>query len=248
MYNNSHIHMEYDIKESTPDRNKRIYMGIVGDKFSSTFLMSFISVIGALLREGKYDINIVPGTSNPLTSAHLQSLGVNVLNGTDQKPFNGQDYDYWITIDSSIIFNGDHLKSLIGSLDDHPVVTALYRTDLERFNIIEKWDVDFFKKNGVYENTKVSDLDAWKKLNTTVKYKNICSTGLGFFGMRKEVLDKMRYPYFNCDLSTIFTESGKVLTYIIENDMAFCKNIQKAGFKIVVNTDIVVGHEILLVI
>ena len=240
--------MEYNIKESTPDRKKRIYLGIVGDTFSSLFLMSFMSVIGALMREGKYDINIIPGSRNPLTSDHLQALGVNVLNGVDQKPFNDQAYDYWIAIDSSIIFREEHFKSLISSLEEQPVVTALYRTDLERFNIIEKWDVDFFKKNGVYENTKVSGLDAWKKLNTTVKYKNICSTGLGFFGMRKEVLDKMKYPYFNCDLSKIFTESGKILTYMIDNEMAFCKNIQKAGFNIVVNTDIVVGHELLLII
>jgi len=243
--------MEFNIKEPPsppPSRNKRINLGVIGERFSVTFLMSFISTVATLLKENEYDINIIPGAASNSITAHLRAMGVNVLNGVDQKPFNGDNFDYWIIIDSSIIFRTEQFKALVSSLDEQPVVTALYREDLERFNIIEKWDVDYFKKNGAYENTKVSDIDAWKKLNSTIKYKNVCSTGLGFFGIRKEVLDKMRYPYFNSDLSTIFTESGRVLTYIMEDSMAFCKNIHKAGFNIVVNTDIVVGHELLLVI
>ena len=240
--------MEFNIKEPAPSPNKRINLGVIGERFSVTFLMSFISTVATLLKENEYNINIIPGASSDSITAHLRALGVNVLNGVDQKPFNGDEFDYYIVVDSSIIFSPDHLKTLIRSLDEQPVVTGLYRQDLERFNIIEKWDVDFFKKNGAYENIKVSDLDAWKKLNSTIKYKNVCSTGLGFFGIRKEVLDKMRYPYFNSDLSTIFTESGRVLTYIMEDSMAFCKNIHKAGFNIVVNTEIVVGHELVVVI
>lgn len=240
--------MEFNIKEPAPSPNKRVNLGVIGERFSVTFLMSFISTVATLLKENEYNINIIPGASSDSITAHLRALGVNVLNGVDQKPFNGDEFDYYIMVDSSIIFSPDHLKTLIRSLDEQPVVTGLYRQDLERFNIIEKWDVDFFKKNGAYENIKVSDLDAWKKLNSTIKYKNICSTGLGFFGIRKEVLDKMRYPYFNSDLSTIFTESGRVLTYIMEDSMAFCKNIHKAGFNIVVNTEIVVGHELVVVI
>ena len=240
--------MEFNIKEPAPSPNKRVNLGVIGERFSVTFLMSFISTVATLLKENEYNINIIPGASSDSITAHLRALGVNVLNGVDQKPFNGDEFDYYIMVDSSIIFSPDHLKTLIRSLDEQPVVTGLYRQDLERFNIIEKWDVDFFKKNGAYENIKVSDLDAWKKLNSTIKYKNVCSTGLGFFGIRKEVLDKMRYPYFNSDLSTIFTESGRVLTYIMEDSMAFCKNIHKAGFNIVVNTEIVVGHELVVVI
>lgn len=240
--------MEFNINEPAPSPNKRVNLGVIGERFSVTFLMSFISTVATLLKENEYNINIIPGASSDSITAHLRALGVNVLNGVDQKPFNGDEFDYYIMVDSSIIFSPDHLKTLIRSLDEQPVVTGLYRQDLERFNIIEKWDVDFFKKNGAYENIKVSDLDAWKKLNSTIKYKNVCSTGLGFFGIRKEVLDKMRYPYFNSDLSTIFTESGRVLTYIMEDSMAFCKNIHKAGFNIVVNTEIVVGHELVVVI
>jgi len=43
----------------------------------------------------------------------MQTFGYNTLNGKDQKPFQGQDYDVFVTLDSDIIFSPEQLIELI---------------------------------------------------------------------------------------------------------------------------------------
>jgi hypothetical protein len=240
--------MNYEIKEpetspSIKKQNKRVFISLVGDSFSSKFVIALFSTVGSMLRDNVYDVNIITGTDPNMTTARLNALGTNVVDGADQKPFGRDDYDYWISIESSCIFTADSVIALLKSLEDHHVVTGLYRTDLDRFNVVDKWDVEYFRKNGAYEMTTLSNMDEWKKNNPDNKHRKVCSTGMGFLGMRKEVLTTMKYPYFNSDMSTVFTEEGKVLTSLMSDEMAFSKNVQKAGFSIVANTDLVVGYE-----
>ena len=239
--------MNYEVKE--PDinpvkkQNKRVFLSLVGDVFSSKFVIALFSTVGSMLRDNIYDINIITWSDTNMTKARLTALGTSVVDGVDQRPFGRDDYDYWISIESNCIFSADSVIELLKSLEDHPVVTGLYRIDLDRFNVVDKWDVDYFRKNGAYEMTTLTNMDEWKKNNPTNKHRKICSTGMGFLGMRKEVLTAMKYPYFNGDMSTVFTEEGKVLTSLMSDEMAFSKNVQKAGFSIVANTDLVVGYE-----
>jgi hypothetical protein len=67
-------------------------------------------------------------------------------------------------------------------------------------------------------------------------------TGLGFFACKKEVLDKMQYPYFNGDLQEINASDGTVMQDISSEDVNFCKNILKVGYEIMLDTDLRVGH------
>jgi hypothetical protein len=64
--------------------------------------------------------------------------------------------------------------------------------------------------------------------------------------MRRDVLKKMTYPYFNADLQEIISDDGTILRDVCSEDVAFCKNIQKTGVPIVVNTDLRVGHHKLI--
>ena len=43
----------------------------------------------------------------------MQTLGLYVLRGIQQKPFNNLDFDIWVTIDSDIIFTPQQLIDLI---------------------------------------------------------------------------------------------------------------------------------------
>jgi hypothetical protein len=67
--------------------------------------------------------------------------------------------------------------------------------------------------------------------------------GLGFFACRKEVLDALEYPYFNRELQRIRGKDGKELVDICSEDVALCKNIEDAGFDLMLNTRLRVGHE-----
>ena len=96
---------------------------------------------------------------------------------------------------------------------------------------------------------KISDFEAWKRANPDLKYKSVKHSELKFFGVRREVLEAMKYPHFECDavLSPGATE-GVVVRDLLSHDMAFCRNIKLAGYDIMVQTDLLVGNEVKIIV
>ena len=227
---------------------KKIVFGLPGDNFSSKFLLSWTATINALWETKKYDIVVSTGVSSFVTFARMQTLGLDVLRGIGQKPFDNMDFDIWITIDSDIIFTPQQIIELIESTEQHPVVSGMYRmSNLTSYTIVKDWDTEFFAKNGTFKFLTPEDVTKWKS-ETNLKYLPVHYTGLGFFAITKDVLRKMTYPYFNSEIQEIITDDGKILRDICSEDVAFCKNILKLGIPIVINTDIRVGHNKLIVI
>ena len=227
---------------------KKIIFGLPGDHFSSKFLLSWTATINALWENKKYDIVVSTGVSSFVTFARMQTLGLDVLRGIGQKPFDNMDFDVWITIDSDIIFTPQQLIDLIESTEKHPVVSGMYRmSNLTSYTIVKDWDTEYFAKNGTFKFLTPEDITKWKS-ETQLKYLPVHYTGLGFFAITKDVLRKMTYPYFHSEMQEIITDDGKILRDICSEDVAFCKNILKLGIPIVINTDIRVGHNKLIVI
>jgi len=234
-----------DIDQSK-EKKKKVVIGIPGDNFSSKFLVAWTSALNVLWESQKYDLIISPGVSSYVTFARMQTLGLDVLRGVHQKPFNNLEFDVWITIDSDIIFSAQQIIDLIESTEIHPVVSGMYRmSDLIRYAIVKDWNTDYFIENGTFEFLTPEYIEKWKQ-ETGLKYMPVNYTGMGFFAMRRDVLRKMTYPYFNAELQEIISDKGIILRDICSEDVAFCKNIQKLGIPIVINTDIRVGHHKLI--
>jgi hypothetical protein len=115
--------------------------------------------------------------------------------------------------------------------------------NLTHYPVVEEWDNEYFKKHGVFEFMGVDKLEDWKKENEGENFKKVAYAGMGFFGMRKEVLDAMKYPYFDSEKTTIEGDNGVVLQDIMSEDVAFCKNIKNAGFDIMLKATLRVGHQ-----
>jgi len=227
---------------------KKIVFALPGDNFSSKFLLSWTATLNALWESKKYDLVISTGISSYVTFARMQTLGLDVLRGIGQKPFDNMDFDVWVSIDSDVIFTPQQVIDLIESTKIHPVVSGMYRmSNLTSFAIVKEWDTEYFAKNGKFEFLTPEDVEKWKK-ETSLKYLPVSYAGMGFFAVTRDVLKKMNYPYFNSELQEIITEDGKILRDLCSEDVAFCKNIQKLGYSIVVDTDIRVGHNKLIVI
>jgi hypothetical protein len=227
---------------------KKVVIAIPGDSFSSKFLLSWTSTLNTLWESGKWDVIVAPGISSFVPFARMQTLGLDVLRGIQQKPFDGTEFDYWITIDSDIIFTPQQVLDLLESLESNPVVSGMYRmSNLTNYAIVKEWNTDFFQKKGFFEFLTPEFIEQWKK-DKNEKYMQVSYTGMGFMGLRSEVLKKMKYPYFNGDLEEIITDDGKILRDMCSEDVNFCKNIHNAGFNIVVNTDLRVGHNKSIVI
>jgi hypothetical protein len=170
------------------------------------------------------------------------------MRGIGQKPFDNIEFDVWVTIDSDVIFTPQQVIDLIESTEVHPVVAGMYRmSNLTSYAIVKDWDTEYFSKNGTFKFITPEEVTQWKT-ETSLKYMPVNYTGMGFFAVTRDVLRKMSYPYFNAEVQEIITDDGKILRDLCSEDVAFCKNIQKLGVPIVINTDIRVGHNKLIVI
>jgi hypothetical protein len=221
----------------------KVIIALPGREFSGRFLMNWTDTIIHLARNGYY-VNVVNEHSSFVPFSRMKTLGLDVLRGSDQKPFGGnRDYDVWLTIDSDIVFTPEQVVELIEDTKKYPVVSGLYRMiDLKHYACVKKWDLEYFKQTGTFQFVRPEDAEKEKK------YISVAYNGMGFFACRKGVIEKLKYPYFSYPLIEIEAEDGKILRDMCSEDVAFCKNLTDAGFDIMVNTDLVVGHEKTLVI
>ena len=222
---------------------KSLIIAFPGREFSGSFLTNWSKTLIKLIQMG-YKVRLINEYSSFVPFSRMKTLGLNVLRGADQKPFNGEsDYDVWITIDSDIYFTLENVIELIEDTDKYPVVSGFYRMqDLVHYAAVKEWDMEFFKKNGSFEFLKVEDTDTFEK------YMKVAYNGMGFFACRKGVIEDLKYPYFSYPLIEMETEDGTVLRDMCSEDVAFCKNLTDAGYEIIVNTSLRVGHEKTLVI
>jgi hypothetical protein len=225
-----------------PINTKKIVFALPGDNFSSKFLISWTATLSKLWETRRYDIMISPATGSYVPFVRMSTLGLDVLRGSEQKPFDGQPFDIWITIDSDIIFTYEQVIQLIESTDSHPVVAGMYRmVDLVNYAFVKDWDETFFKEKGVFKFITPEEIETWKK-ETEFKFFPVVYSGMGFMAIKKEVFDKLKYPYFDSEILTITKEDGTVIRDICSEDVSLCRKITQAGYQIMINTDIRVGH------
>ena len=220
------------------EKKKKIIFALPGDNFSSKFLISWTETLHVLFQLQKYEITIMPSIGSFVSLVRMKTLGLDTLRGDKQKVFNGEDFDIWITIDSDIIFTTNQIIQLIESTEEHPVVAGMYRmSDLTHYAFVKDWDVEYFKKHGTFKFSTPEEIEKCKK-----KYIPVSYSGMGFMAIKKEVFDKMKYPYFDAELQIIKCDDGKIIRDLCSEDVAFCKNIINAGYEIMINTNIRVGH------
>jgi len=222
---------------------KTIVVALPGREYSGSFLKNWSQTLIELTRRG-YKVVMMNEYSSFVSFSRMKTLGLDVLRGATQDPFDGKlDYDVWLTIDSDMFFLPEQVIELIEDTDKHPVVSGLYRmTDLVHYAAVKEWDIEYFKKYGTFEFIKTDD-PCLKD-----KYIQVAYNGMGFFACRKGVIENLKYPYFSYPIIEIEAENGKLLRDICSEDVAFCKNLKDAGYKVTVNTTLRVGHEKMLVI
>ena len=220
----------------------KVIIALPGRTFSGGFMLNLLETVQTL-KSKKYTVMITNEYSSYVTYSRMKTLGLDVLRGTDQKPFGGKiDYDVWVTIDSDIRFTPEQIIELIEDTNKYPVVSGLYRMeDLKHYACVKKWDVEHYITNGSFEFMKSDE-------EIKDKYISVAYNGMGFFACRKGVIEKLKYPYFSYPLIEMEDKDGVMLNETCSEDVSFCKNLTDAGFEITVNTSIRVGHEKTLVI
>lgn len=123
---------------------------------------------------------------------------------------------YW---DSDVVITPENVRRLVAH--DLPIVAAAYRykdTELRNFFVAGMWK-DF---------KRVSQLPAVPN-----ELQRVDWCGAGALLVKREVLEKMTAPWFYH-----FVNDGEE----VGEDFAFCRDAQKAGYGIIVDTDCEVEH------
>ena len=242
----------------------KVIIGLPGDHFSQAFLLSWTNTIYTLVSSNRYDIKISPGKSSFVPFARMHTLGLDVLRGKSQKAFHNEAYDVFVSIDSDVVFSPIQLIELIECTKLHPVVSGYYMMQNNKdFAVVKEWNKSHFAEHGVFKFLQPKDteedmkkfsaeLEERKKAEDEKKdpgqlsnpnFLKVSYAGMGFFACRKEVLDALAYPFFNRELQRMRGKDGVELVDMCSEDVAFCKNIEDAGFDIMLNTRLRVGHE-----
>ena len=213
----------------------KVIFCLPGREFSGRFLQSWTELVYACLSNG-----IQPIMSQHYTSVvyyvRNMCLGGDLIAGPDQKPFQGKvNYDYMMWIDSDIVFTPDQFFKLIDA--DKDIASGLYKMhDNIHYATVEKWDDDFFVKNGSYQ-FMTPEIMSKKKGLVSVAY-----TGLGWMLVKKGVFESLQYPWFQ-PIWKEYNYQGQHIKEFASEDVSFCHMIKEKGYDIWVDPEIVVGHE-----
>ena len=215
---------------------KTVVFCLPGRGVSYTFLKNFVTLCFDLV-QNKASIQISQDYSSMVNFARCKCLGANVLRGPDQLPWDGKlKYDYQLWIDSDIVFNVEKFYQLV--LMDEKIASGWYCTEDGKTTSVAHWlDEDDFKGNGRVMNHETLDSIAKRQKPFTVDY-----AGFGWLLIKHGVFEdsQMKYPWFAPKMQ-IF-ESGAVQDMCGE-DVSFCLDAKEAGFRIMCDPRIRVGHE-----
>lgn len=209
----------------------KIVFCLPGRNYSGTFLQCWTQLMGWCLSNG-ITMSMQQYYSCNIYYSRNMCLGGNVLNGANQKPYNGQlDYDYMMWIDSDVIFSVDQFIKLLQYQKD--IVGGLYlMEDNYHYATVENWDEEFFEKNGYFTFLNRDTI------KTKTNLFSVSYTGFGFMLVKRGIFESMEYPWFQPEYINI----GTAKDFTME-DVSFCRKANRLGYQVLIDPTIVVGHE-----
>ena len=234
--------MNINFNQSYGLRGKTIIFCLPGAKYSGNFLVNFVELITFLSKEGAI-CRISQTYSSMVNFARCKCLNADVNRGKNQKPFNGEHYDYLMWIDSDIIFNINSFLELIKM--DKDIASGWYSQPSGSLSkgsfttpVVENMNDEYFKKHGFYQFLSAKEIKD-KKEKFKVDY-----IGFGWVLIKQGVFEKIKYPWF----APKFMKLNDNIEDVCSEDVSFCIDAKKENFDIWVNPKAHVGHEKTLVI
>lgn len=166
---------------------------------------------------------------NPGQGALIATLRNKLINNDTSKKIHQSyfDFDYCLFIDSDISFEYSDVYKLIQ--EDKQIISGIYQTQKD----VSKAECGLFHPGKPGKVLNRYDYN----LSTGTMKVDFC--GAGFMLVKKEVFQKMEYPWFR---HFICKDGDRQIE--IGEDYGFCVGAKKAGFKIWAHFGVKVGHRI----
>jgi len=218
----------------------KVLFCLPGYSYSGEFLIAWTRLILGLKEVG-HEVMVSQNYSSFVPFARAKCLGVDVLRGPKQKPFNGLEYDVMIWLDSDVLYTTEMIIELINS--QYQVTAGLYKMeDNKHFAVVKDWDLDFYKKNGSFQ---FMDEEMVTKTRSVTRYIPVAYSGMGIMAIKKDVVDKLDYPYFHYEVQKMPSDKEDVpeIHEMCSEDVAFCRKLSDSGIPIMVDLSIRAGHQ-----
>lgn len=231
---------------------KKIIICLPGKSVSTNFLINWTRLLSSVPAGVVFGLRTVYDSN--VYYVRQKCLGYDLSKGDNQLPFGGEEYDYILWIDTDIVFKPEDVYRLIEDCDNGmDIVSGVYscgvasnETGQTVYSAVLKMNDEYILKYGDYERIDGSKIgiltDDGKKPIIGVSY-----CGMGFMIVKKGVFEKMGCLPFEPVRINIKNGDGVVKGFSAE-DTAFCIKAQDVGFKVFVDTRVVLGHEKLTII
>ena len=131
--------MDEQKEQQKEQKKKKIMFGLPGQTFSNQFIVGWTQFLIELMRHNEFDISLSPSYSPFSTFMRMKSIGLN-RQEIHLKAFDGVDYDVFVSVDPTILFNYEQFKTLVNATEKHPVVSGVYYMNEKSICAIEKMD------------------------------------------------------------------------------------------------------------
>jgi hypothetical protein len=222
---------------------KKFVFCLPGDYYSGTFLTNIVGLNSLLAVHG---IKVTLAQTHSSCVHRLRNIcgGGDILRGTYQTPFANQDvdYDYLLWIDSDIVFNRKNFTDLL-EMDVDVATGWYYQPDgTPACGFIDKSACKRVKSHPslpLYDPSHTylfrPDKDIADKTDPYV----IDWVGMGWMLIKSGVMEKIPYPWF----APKNIRATETIVDTLSEDLSFQLSLRDAGFEIVMNPGIRVGHE-----
>lgn len=134
-----------------------------------------------------------------------------------------KDSEYLLFLDSDMIFPPNLVNELLKI--DADIMTALaFRKWYPHHPTIYEYDGKNFKSLINYEPNKIIEVDG---------------CGMACCLIKRKVMEKIKEPWFEFKK---ITDKERKKSFMLSEDLVFCRKVKKAGFNIKVDTGLVCGH------
>lgn len=176
--------------------------------------------------------------SSFLPHGRAQVCGASLERGKYQQPYNTKEITHIFMVDSDIEFKPEDFWRLWSH--NVAVVAGAYCYSTEALSSEEEkrivagtWDIDFFKTHYTFPAYTLG-----QARNLANPLLEVDWLGLGFALVRTEVFSKIEYPWFNSELIVIDD-----LRDTTSEDVGWCRKVKAAGYKIMLDPAVKVGHQ-----
>ena len=227
--------------EDIEDRLATVVFCIRGDQFTQGFFLSWTKLMLFMNENKLFNVRVMNYSSTDIYETRNTVVGGRKGKSRVQSVFEDDIvYDFIFLLDSNINFDPINVVSMLAKLakiDELEIISGIYPNNNGQPNVLEYDTLEYLKENGSYKFAELSTLVETGQMSS-MGIVSVPSVGLGFMAVKKGVLEKLTYPWFE----PYVIEDEDV--YDLDNDeISFCKKLRDSNISVYVDSTVILTQD-----